>query len=218
MSGLLRLADAESVQDLGTYVARARRLDPEGAMRLQATGRVLAAWVCVLPGQGLMRSGLVLGLRTLPLAGEHDLDATVPLAALADRFARRAATGDVGTEVAVPPMTVAPAWAGVSPPRAGWQQVGAVAWPVLERAAQEGIAAVAAGVPDGAGAHAVEELRRRVWGRPAGATGTAAEVPAGAAFAAHGLGFGPAAAGAAVVLRSGPWWRLTLPTGHVLTR
>ncbi|MBA2694930.1 MAG: hypothetical protein H0U62_03590, partial [Actinobacteria bacterium] len=51
---VLRFADVESLQDLSTYVARARHLDADGAIRLQAAGSVLAAWVRVLPGQGML--------------------------------------------------------------------------------------------------------------------------------------------------------------------
>ena len=64
----LRLVDEESAADLATYLARARRVDEGGFVRLQAVGPVLAAWTCVLPGRGLTNSGLVLGLRTFALA------------------------------------------------------------------------------------------------------------------------------------------------------
>lgn len=214
----LRLADVESVHDLATFVGRARRLDPDGAVRLQCSGSVLAAWVCVLPGQGLSRTGLVLGLRTMPLERRQDLDVTVPLGGMTDRFARRVATGDVGTTVPVPPTTVAPAWAVVSPPRGGWTAAGDVSWAALERAARAGVTAVAEATPEGAGAHAVAELRHRVWQLPVPSlTGAAGPVPSGMAFAAEGLGFGRAGA-SATVWRSGPWTRLTLPAGHVLSR
>ena len=68
----VELADAEAAADLRTYVSRAKRHDEGGAMRLQAVptsaGGVLAAWTCVLPGAGLTRSGLVLGLLALFVA------------------------------------------------------------------------------------------------------------------------------------------------------
>lgn len=216
MSGTasLEFTDGEAVADLATYVARARTLDEDGAIRLQAVGGVLAAWVCVVPGQGLMRSGLVLGLRTMALAGGHAVDATVPLAALSDRFARRAATGDAGTSLPVPPTEVAPRWAGVTPPRGGWETVGEVGADVLLAAAEEGIAEVAQGAPAGSGAAAVGLLRARVWARElqGGAT-------AGAGLAARVLGFArPDEGQVAVVRRSGVWTRVSLPGGHVLSR
>ena len=55
MSAVLTLPDGESIVDLATFVGRARTLDADGAIRLQAVGEVLAAWVCVLPGQGILR-------------------------------------------------------------------------------------------------------------------------------------------------------------------
>lgn len=217
----LPLADVESLQDLGTYVGRARRLDADGAVRLQAVGGVLAAWVCVLPGQGLLGQGLVLGLRTMPLdpaAGPVELDTTVPLAAVTDRMARRAATGDVAAALPVPPTTVSPAWTALTPPRSGWEPVGEVPVGALRRAAEEGVDAVGRGTPPGAGAHAVATLRQRVWSAPVQEDGgpAAQRLPAGAGFAADALGFLGARDG--VVHRSGPWTRLTLPTGYVLTR
>lgn len=213
-SSTVTFADGEGVADLATYVARSRTLDADGAIRLQAVGPVLAAWVCVVPGQGMTRAGLVLALRTMALAGPHDLDVTVPLGGLTDRFARRAATGDASTALAVPPTQVSPQWAGVTPPRGGWEPVGQVGSDVLLAAAEAGIAEVALGAPEGAGASAVALLRARVWAREieGGAT-------AGAGLAARALGFArPGDGQVATVHRSGPWTRVSLPAGHVLSR
>lgn len=220
MTGALVFPDGESLADLGTYVARAKGLDPEGAIRLQAVGEVLAAWTCAVPGQGLMRSGTVLALRTMPLAGDHRLDVTVPLAALSDRFARRAATGEAATSLPVPPTTVSPQWAGVTPPRGGWEPVGEVSAEALLAAADAGIAEIAEGAPEGSGAAAVGMLRAQVWAREvAGPDGSATGAPAGAGLAAKVLGFArPGDGQAARIFRSGAWTRVTLPAGHVLTR
>ncbi|MGB7449497.1 MAG: hypothetical protein WA892_10255 [Ornithinimicrobium sp.] len=211
----LRFAEVETLQDLSTYVARARTLDAEGAIRLQARGEVLAAWVRVLPGQGLLGSGLVLGLRVMKLDGTHDVDATVPLAAVSDRLARRVSTGDVSAVLQLPPMRVTPSWAAISPPRGGWEPRGQVAHDVLVQAARDGIEAVAQGTPHGAGAAAVASLRERIWGQRLSEDEGAP--PAGAAMAAHTLGFTvPDHQG--TVLTSGPWTRLSLRNGDVLAR
>lgn len=224
-AAVLRFADVESLQDLSTYVARARHLEADGAIRLQAAGQVLAAWVRVLPGQGMLGAGLVLGLRTMPLEGEHQLDTTVPLSGLSDRFARRSAEGQAGTEIPVPPTTLSPQWAALTPPRSGWEPVGRVPAQSLVDAARQGIDAVAQGTPAGAGSAAVAALRQRVWG--ADLPGAPAGIPGGVAFAAFSLGFarpgeeaaGQEAAGQeAVVLRHAAWTRLSLPGGHVLAR
>jgi hypothetical protein len=210
----LTFADGESLLDLSTFVGRARGHDPDGAIRLQAVGQVLAAWVCVLPGRDLLGSGTVLGLRTMPLAAEHDLDVTVPLGGLSDRFARRGATGDTTTVLAVPPATVAPPWGGVTPPRGGWAPVGSVTSSALLQAARDGVAEVAGGTPRSAGAPAVAALRARVWGRL-----LEHEVPAGAGLAVLALGFAREdQPRLATVHRSGPWTRVSLPAGHVVCR
>lgn len=231
MSGVvvseLVLADAESLQDLGRYAARARALDADGAVRLQAVGAVLASWVGVLPGAGIMGTGTTIGLRTSALAVPAELDVVVPLGAVSDRVAR---PGERAV-LPVPPMTVSATWAAVSPPRSGWQPVGSVGAEALQRTAAEGIAEVADGTPDGAGAAAVAALRERVWGRLVSAGDGAAdggvgegvdgqagpEYPAALAFAAYALGF--LAPGAESTLATnGRWTRLTTHAGHVLTR
>ncbi|KGN39185.1 hypothetical protein [Knoellia subterranea] len=209
----LVLADSESLQDLGRYAARARALDADGAVRLQAVGPVLASWVCVLPGAGLMGTGTTLGLRTSALAEPAELDVVVPLAAVSDRVARPGERASLP----VPPMNVTVPWAAVSPPRSGWEPVGVVTSEALQRTASDGIAEVASGTPDGAGAHAVAALRTQVWGRVLEATDGEPELPAALAFAAYALGFLTPGT-QATLARSGRWTRLTTAAGHALTR
>lgn len=205
--GTLRLADPDTLADLVTFVARARRVDPDGAARLLGAGEVLAVYVSPVHGTG---APTVLGLRTLALAGPHRVDTVVPLTALGDRFARTTA----GTEVPVPPMVATgAAWAGVSPPRGGWAPMGTVAASVLAAAARTGIEEVAAGAGAAAGAPAVAQLRAAVWGRAVPGT---PDLPAGVAFAADALGF--LADDDVTVFVSGPWWRATTGRGHVLAR
>lgn len=204
----LHLADLPSFRDLGTFVGRAKRLDPDGAARLVGHGSVLAAYVSPLHGGGLPD---VVGLRTFHLAEPSTLDVVVDLAALTDRFAR----GTDSPQLAVPP---APAtgvtWAGVSPPREGWTTVGHVSSAALREVARAGIQEIADGMPDVAGAAAVNRLRAGVWNRPIPDVGD--DVPAGVALAAHGLGF--LEDGSVEVLQAGPWHRLTTSRGHVLVR
>ncbi len=215
MSGPLRLADPQTFRDLATFVGRARRLDPDGAARLVAHRSVLAVYVSPVHGGG---GPTVLGLRTLALAEAADLDLTVPRAALGDRLAVGPEPGEQGVPLPVPPMAASGAgWAGVSPPRSGWTPVGLVEPGLLRMTAARGIAEVAAGTPEGAGAQAVARLRALVWGA---AVPGLDSVPAGVAFAAEGLGFLASAADEqpAALLRNGPWVRLTTATGHVLGR
>ena len=74
---VLVFPDAASLTDLRTYAARLRRLDPDGALRLHASGGLLAAYAGVLPGRGVTGSGAVIGLRILTLAKPAQVDATV---------------------------------------------------------------------------------------------------------------------------------------------
>lgn len=203
----LALADPETRHDLATYITRARRLDPEGAARLVAAGPVLAAYVSPVHGGS---GPTVLGLRTAALAEPAEADVTVALAALADRLALPHETA-----LPLPPMTVGDAaWAGISPPRTGWELVTALDPAELSAVAAAGIAEVARTVPTAAGGHVVAQVRAAVWGRE---LASAPGVVAGAAYALDGLGFlDPQEA---VAVRSaGRWWRLSSSRGHVLVR
>lgn len=223
--------DVEALQDLGTFVARAKSLNPDGGIRLQARGHVLAAWVQVLPGQGLLGSGLVLGLRVMSLHEAQEFDLTVPLAAVSDRLARRASTGDVSATLALPPVTIDVPWSAISPPRTGWVHVGSIADDTLLDAGRVGIEQVAQGTPTGAGAAAVGSLRARVWGavvpiKPedsapeAGSESKAGGyrgIPAGVGLAAYALGFA-SPGGLSLVRAHGPWSRVSSRVGEILTR
>jgi hypothetical protein len=206
VSEVLRLVDAAALGDLGRFAARARALDEQGAIRLQAGGDVLAAWVGVLPGSGILAEGTVLGLRTFRLAEPSRCDVVVPLGAVTDRTARHGGSG----ELPLPPTRAIASWSAVTPPRSGWEPVGEVPADELAETARTGLVEVGAAVRErGAAAGFV---RDRVWAREA-----VAGVRAGGAFAAFSLGF--LAPGSTVkVLRSNRWTRLTAAGGHVLMR
>lgn len=225
MSDVLRLVDAAALADLGRYASRARAVDADGAMRLQATGGVLAAWVGVLQGSGILAEGTVLGLRTFALAEELEVDAVVPLGAVTDRTAHHGGGG----ELPLPPTRALAAWAAVTPPRGPWEPAGSLPGDLLARVARDGLAEVTDAVR--ARGAAAGFVRDRVWARDVresagphpdllvadGVPGTDATVRAGGAFAAYALGF--LAPGEPVqVLRSNRWTRLTAPGGHVLMR
>ena len=222
----LRLADPQSLADLGRFAARARAVDDEGAMRLQASGAVLAAWVGVLPGSGILAEGTVLGLRTFALAEPAELDVLVPLGAVTDRTAREA-----GSDLQVPPTRAVASWSAVTPPRGPWEPAGTLPGDLLAAVGRDGLAEVSDAVRErGAAAGFV---RDRVWARDvreaagphpdlldadgAVSGGGGAAVRAGGAFAAWALGF--LAPGQPVqVFRSNRWTRLTATGGHVLIR
>jgi hypothetical protein len=204
-----RFADARDLADLRTFATRAKAID-DGAIRLQAAGSVLAAYVCVLRPRLLGESTpTILGLRTMGLAEPSTTDVTVPLAAVLDRLAR--AGGD-DVELPVPPSTVTESWTGVGAPRTGWELVGTLPDSELRKAAEAGITEVAGIVPASPGALIVNNARAAVWGRALDASG----LPAGAAFAALTLGF--LADGDQTLNRAGRWFRLSGTRGHVLAR
>lgn len=208
---VLHLVDDRSAADLGTYLRRAGRADPDGGARMVVHGNVLAVYVCPLVGGG---GPTAMGLRTFALTSGtavDGLDVVVPIAALGDRLARP----ENGSAVPVPPMSLTGlAWTGIAPPRSGWEPGGTVPGRELLEAADAGISEVAAGSPDAAGAPAVASLRARVWGRSL--PGSPA-VPAGAAFVAHALGF-VVRDEEATLFTNGPWTRLSMIRGHVLAR
>lgn len=212
VSGVLRFADPRSVADFRTFTARARAND-DGGMRLVAVGRVLAAYVCTLRSTVLGEAvPTVLGLRTMALAEEAEVDVTVSLGSVLDRLARM---GDTDVDFTVPTVTVTENWAGVLPPRSGWSATGTVSAEVLEQAARDGIAEVAQSLPTGAGAPLVSSARVAVWGKPL--PGMPGNVPAGAAFGAMSLGF--LAPGTDATLHvNNRWSRVSTPRGHVLVR
>ncbi len=213
MSDLLiksfRFADKRDLADLRTFATRAKIVD-DGAIRLQAAGSVLAAYVCVLRPRLLGEATpTILGLRTMGLAEPSAIDVTVSLSAVLDRLAR---AGEDDVELPIPPSTVTESWTGVGAPRTGWELVSALSDSELRHAAEAGITEVAGIVPDQPGALMVNNARASVWGRAMEDTG----LPAGAAFAALTLGF--LADGDQKLYRTGRWFRLSGTRGHVLAR
>ncbi len=229
----LRLEDAHDLADVETFLTRAKTADPSGAVRISAREVTLSLTVCLVPGAGLFGAGGVLGLRALRL-GEpiaEPVDVVVSIDAVLDRVARMKRTGEL--RLSLPPVQVVAPWAGHAAPRSGWEALGLVEASAIREVADAGITEITqgAGGPGGtAGALAVEDLRRRVWTRPAPALGGG---PAGLAFGTHILGFlnpprgpeaGPVVTDApreeptATLYRTGQWWRLATRAGHVIAR
>lgn len=210
----LRIASAPGT-DLATFVSRAQRIDPSGSARLVAIGALLAAYASPVNGSG---GPTVLALRVQPLLEEAELDITVPLVALSDRFARLLrSTGD--WELSLPPtQAVGPSWAGLSPPRTGWAPVGELTADDVTDAARLGGEEIVSGAPEGSGAAAVARLRALVWGRPlTRAGGDPVDVPSGAAFVLDAMGF--VTPGETVPVHAhGSWRRVSTARGHVLAR
>lgn len=217
MNNYFLLPDLESAVDLQSYLSRAKRLDPEGMVRLRAFGEVLAAYVAPIFAGSLMDSGpTVLGLRTIEITEPAELDAVVPLSAALDRLAKivtDAQSGSTELKFEMPPTTRA-AWAGISPPRTAWLEVGSINETRLTQIARDGIAEVAAAIPESVGGPIAARIRGEIWGR---GIDLESKVPTGAAFAAAGLGFLTENEEVGLYHTDG-WVRLSAMHGHVLAR
>lgn len=207
MSARLLFPDPQAAADLLTFASRAVRLG-DGTVRLRADGGVLVTTAAPLAPRGLLdATPTVLGLRVSAIDPELECDIVVEAAALLP-------APDDAQAVVLPDTATSPAWAGISPPRGGWEQKDAIDAAVLASRAQYGVAAVADALPENAGEDVVRVVRGQVWGQPDEALGG---LPLGTAFAAFALGF-IAGGEEAVVRTSGSWTRVTLARGHVLVR
>ena len=215
MDRTLTLPDETARADLTTYLGRADRID-RASVRLIAGGGVLAVYTAVLHPAGLLDgTPTVLGLRTVRVAADQALDAVVPIASFVARLESAPRGADGSVAVGVPAEVATVTWAGVAPPRAGWQAVDRVAAGPLADTARAGVVEVAEAIPNDAGEAIVRRVRAEVWGRPIPGV---EHVPAGAAFAADSLGFLADPGEEIPVYESGPWTRLSAERGHVLVK
>lgn len=212
MSRSFVLADSQTLDDLQVFLARAARIE-EGSVRLIAGSGVLAVYTAVFYPVGLLdESPTVLGLRTIALTTPSEaFDVVVPVRSLLTRIESAQVAGT--TTVSLPMEVNTVTWAAISPPRGGWVSIGTTSPAVLDAAARAGIDEVAAAVPTGTGEQIVRRVRSEVWSRPIPGL---EHVPAGAGFAALGLGF--LGDDEVRLYETGPWTRLTSQRGHVLVK
>ena len=210
-SDVLVFDDYSSVADLANFISRAKAIEEDGAL-LVARGTALAVYVPVLVPAELGDGGYtVLGMRVHRLAGPAEANQAYSLSALQDRLARMQPDG---VQLAVPPVEEHPAWAGISVPVSGWSEAGSISSQVLRQAAQDGIDAVAQALPENPGKPVIAQIRQRIWSSPLPEAGL--ELPLGAAFAMHALGF--LGQGHCKVFTQGQWTRVSSTTGHVVLR
>ncbi|WP_336631222.1 MULTISPECIES: hypothetical protein [unclassified Microbacterium] len=206
MSHRLLFADAPSAADALTFARRAARLG-DGAVRLKAEGGLLLMSAAPLAPRSLMESTpTIIGMRAVRVDPELVCDLVVPGSGLA--------VADDPSALELPETAVTATWAGVSAPRSGWSAVGTLSAATLAERAQWGIAAVAETAPTDAGEEALHAVRASIWGA---ADGPLDDLPLGTAFAAFALGF-IGGEESAEVRTNGPWTRVSLARGHVLTR
>ncbi|MET9696211.1 hypothetical protein ABZY31_04725 [Streptomyces sp. NPDC006529] len=221
MSERLRLADSGEAADLAAFLGRLVHYDRAAAVRLQVGGGALAVF-------GRPPSFDVLAIRTARLAQPPalPLDRTVSAGELLE------AIDEAEGSAVVPAAVTGPPWAGVLPPRGGWQQVpglpGAdamraqVALAVAEfRSRDEALP------PQHRTRSERDRIGREIWSRTVGETA----LPLRAVHAAQSLGFlrpvrstvpaqsaAPDAPEPVALLASGSWLRLRTPYGSVVTR
>jgi hypothetical protein len=202
-------ADDEERRGLRHYLTRLLALDARASVRLQGSGLVLGVW----GGPPLD----VVTLRPVALAAAvAPLDATVSATRLLERF-------DVADEGAPPPAAVevpasvpGPTWAGLLPPRSGWQALATVPAGAVYDAVRVGIDAFARRVElvpvDDRSRGRLDAAAAEVWHRP-----VVAGVPLRAAHAAELVGL-LGREGDVTAYASGPWLRLSCPGGSVALR
>jgi hypothetical protein len=214
MKNAFKLQDRQSVEDLQAYLSRAKRLDATGLVRFRAFGDVLAAYVAPIFAGSLMDNGpTVLGLRTTELAEPSEIDAVVPIANILDRLAKLLADNPRKWVLELPDSLKTP-WAGISPPRTGWEPLVEIPEAELTQIAKDGIAEVADTLPEAVGGPIAARIRGEIWGRQ---MKFGSRIPTGAAFVAAGLGFLTEDELVQVYQAQG-WVRLSSEHGHVLAK
>lgn len=219
---VLRPADAGEAADLAAFLARLIHYDRAAAVRLQAGGGVLAVF-------GRPPSFEVLAIRTARLADDVTLDVTVSAGELLEGIQESAGT------LAVPAAVTGPPWAGLLPPRGGWQRVPGLPAPdALVRTVAAAVAEFRARDEALPPQHRTRGERDRIgkdiWSRTLGDTA----LPLRAAHAAQALGFlRPARTGALAgggrsagapdpqqptLLAAGGWLRLSTAYGSIAVR
>lgn len=219
---VLHLADEGEAADFAAFLSRLLHYDRGAAVRLQAAGTALAVF-------GRPPSFEVLAIRAVRLAKPYEngldvtLDVTVSAGELLESVEESAVTATVPAAVTGPP------WAGVLPPRGGWQpEAGLPAADALRAMVGAAVAEFRSRTEE-----LTAELRTRaeldrigrdIWSRTVGDTG----LPVRAVHAAQSLRFlrPPAGPGGRAgerpgelrLLSLGAWLRLSTPYGSIAVR
>lgn len=208
----LRFADAREAADLAAFLGRLLHYDRAAAVRLQAGGGALAVF-------GRPPSFEVLAIRTVRLSGVHEFDVTVSAGELLEALDTEGTDETAGVGELPAPVT-GPPWAGMLPPRGGWQERPGLPGPLDLASALAGAVAEFrardAALPEERRTRAERDLiGRDIWSRTVGDT----ELPLRAVHAAQSLGFlRPAPGFPVALLTSGAWLRLRTPFGSIALR
>ena len=211
MTNSIRFLDSRDMEDLSSYLTRARKLDDDGCVKFRAFGDILAVYVSPIFSGSLMGDGpTVLGLRTMKLE-KTELDATYSIASIQERLASAMTEG---LELALPTTTMRAAWSGVTPPRQDWVETGTISQQQITQWAKDGIAEVANSLPSSVGSSIAAKVRLGIWGKT---VSLEFHLPGAAAFAMAGLGFMQKGEEIRVYSAKG-WVRLSSAYGHVLSK
>jgi hypothetical protein len=211
MTNSIRFLDSRDMEDLSSYLTRARKLDDDGCVKFRAFGDILAVYVSPIFSGSLMGDGpTVLGLRTMKLE-RTELDATYSIASIQERLASAMTEG---LELALPTTTMRAAWSGVTPPRQDWVETGTISQQQITQWAKDGIAEVANTLPSSVGSSIAAKVRLGIWGKT---VSLEFHLPGAAAFAMAGLGFMQKGEEIRVYTAKG-WVRLSSAYGHVLSK
>lgn len=208
---VLHLADESEAADLAAFLTRLLHYDRSAAVRLQGAGTALAVF-------GRPPSFEVLAIRAVRLAKpyENGLDVTLDVTVSAGELLE-SVDESAGTAL-VPAAVTGPPWAGVLPPRGGWQPVTGLPAPEALRAL------VLAGVAEfrsrteelgseGRTRAELDRIGREIWSRTVADT----RLPVRAVHAAQSLGF-LRPGGELGLFASGSWLRLRTPYGSIAVR
>ncbi|MFI9468988.1 hypothetical protein ACIHBQ_16140 [Streptomyces sp. NPDC052492] len=207
---VLHLADEGEAADLAAFLSRLLHYDRGAAVRLQAAGTALAVF-------GRPPSFEVLAIRAVRLAKPYEdgldvtLDVTVSAGELLETVDESAATAGVPAAVTGPP------WAGVLPPRGGWQAEPGLPEPgQLRRLVAASVAEFRSRTeelaPEARTRAELDRIGREIWSRTVAGTG----LPVRTVHAAQSLGF--LRGDDQVLFSSGSWLRLRTPYGSVAVR
>lgn len=204
----LVFADPGEAAGLAAFLERLVRWEKNAAVRVQAGDGVAGVFAKPARFEVLaVRTG-----RLLEPAGQPaELDVTVAAGELLELVEEERES------VGVPRPVTGPSWAGVLPPRGGWQEFARVP---LDAVGSVAVAAVGEFrqraeklPPERRGRQALDALAEEIWSRPLGRTG----LPMRAAHAAHALGF-LRGTEPVTLLESGAWLRLRTAYGSVVVR
>ncbi|MET8075608.1 hypothetical protein [Streptomyces sp. NPDC005303] len=208
---VLHLADESEAADLAAFLSRLLHYDRSAAVRLQGAGTALAVF-------GRPPSFEVLAIRAVRLAKpyENGLDVALDVTVSAGEFLESVDEA-AGTAV-VPQAVTGPPWAGVLPPRGGWQAVTGLPEPQALRAlVHAGVAEFRSRTeelgPEGRTRAELDRIGREIWSRTVADTW----LPVRAVHAAQSLGF-LRPGGEPALFSSGAWLRLRTPYGSIAVR